>query len=318
MDSPIIQDGFLFENAPFRSCHASTIAETPDGLIAAWFGGTHEKHPDVGIWVARRDGERWLPPVEVATGTEESGKRYPTWNPVLFALSRNDLRLFYKVGPSPDTWWGMVLESADCGKIWSAPVRLPEGILGPIKNKPVALPDGTILSPTSTEHNGWRIHFERSTDGGETWTRHEVAGEGAIQPSVLLGRNGHLLAPCRSRRGGKLLLTESHDSGRTWSPLRELDLPNPNSGTDAVTLADGRHLLVYNHTSEKRTPLNLALSPDGIHWKRVWDLETEPGEYSYPAVIQGSDGTVHLTYTWNRTHIRYVALDPARLPDPMD
>jgi predicted neuraminidase len=314
MPSPVLQSEFIYKEAAFPSCHASTIAETPDGLITAWFGGTHEKHEDVGIWISRNQQGKWLPPVEVANGQESPIQRYPTWNPVLFQPKTGNLLLFYKVGPSPDTWWGMVMESADSGRTWSSPQRLPDGIWGPIKNKPVQLSDGTIISPTSTEHHGWRIHFERSTDGGKTWTRHEVEGEGAIQPSVLIGQEGKLLAPCRCRVGGRLFLTESDDNGLTWTPLRRLEVPNPNSGTDAVTLADGRHLLVYNHTEHGRSPLNIALSTDGVQWERVWDLETEPGEYSYPAVIASREGTVFITYTWKRKRIRFVALDPKRLP----
>ena len=90
-------------------------------------------------------------------------------------------------------------------------------------------------------------------------------------------------------------------------------MPNPSAGTDAVTLKDGRHLLVYNHTPKGRTPLNIAISRDGVTWQSVHVLESEPGEYSYPAVIQTSDGLVHVTYTWRRERIRHVVIDPATL-----
>ena len=80
-----------------------------------------------------------------------------------------------------------------------------------------------------------------------------------------------------------------------------------------MTLADGRFLLVYNHTPKGRTPLNVALSKDGIDWKPALVLENEPGEFSYPAVIQARDGLVHITYTWQRQRIRHVVVDPAKL-----
>jgi predicted neuraminidase len=92
------------------------------------------------------------------------------------------------------------------------------------------------------------------------------------------------------------------------------NLPNPNSGTDALTLKDGRHLLVYNHTDKGRSPLNVAISRDGRAWQPAVALETKPGEFSYPAVIQSADGLVHITYTWNREAIARVVLDPAKLP----
>jgi predicted neuraminidase len=92
-----------------------------------------------------------------------------------------------------------------------------------------------------------------------------------------------------------------------------IDLPNPNSGTDAVTLRDGRHLLVYNHTAKGRSPLNVAVSTDGDTWQAALVLENEPGEYSYPAVIQTADGLVHAVYTWKRQRIKHVVIDPAKL-----
>ena len=90
-------------------------------------------------------------------------------------------------------------------------------------------------------------------------------------------------------------------------------LPNPNSGIDAVTLGDGRHLLVYNHTAKGRSPLNLAISADGEEWKPVAVLENEPGEFSYPAVIQTKDGLVHISYTWKRQRVRHIVVDPKEI-----
>jgi predicted neuraminidase len=103
------------------------------------------------------------------------------------------------------------------------------------------------------------------------------------------------------------------DGGKSWSAVILTPLPNPSAGTDAVTLADGRHLLVYNHTPKGRTPLNVALSDDGKSWAAALVLESEPGEYSYPAFIQAPDGLVHVTYTWKRERIRHVVIDPKRL-----
>jgi predicted neuraminidase len=325
--SGLIQSEFVFETAPFASAHASTIVETRDGLVTAWFGGTNEGRPDVGIWVSRHERGGWTPPVEVATGVQPDGTRHPCWNPVLFAMPDKTLSLFYKVGPSPQTWWGMVRTSRDNGRTWSEARRLPDGILGPVKNKPVRLSDGTLISPSSTESNearsAWRLHFERSTDAGATWTavRPPAAADGApidaIQPSILIHPGGRLQAVGRSR-SGRIFETWSTDGGRTWTPVSLTALPNPSAGTDAVTLRDGRHLLVYNHTPKGRSPLNVAVSRDGKAWDAALVLEAEPGEYSYPAVIQSSDGRVHITYTWKRQRVKHVVVDPARLkPVPM-
>lgn len=213
----VLVNEFLYDSASFRSCHASTIEETPGGLVAACFGGTDEGEPDVGIWFARRDAARqkWSAPVEVANGVESKAKRYPCWNPVLYQQPGGALLLFYKVGPTPKSWWGMLITSGD--------------------------------------------------------------------------------------------------GGLTWTPLTATALPNPDSGIDAVNLKDGRMLLVFNPTQRGRSPLSVAISSDGRTWQAALDLETERGEFSYPAVICTADGKAHITYTWKRKKIKHVELDPAQL-----
>ena len=323
----VVGSEFVYESAPFASAHASTIVEAGNELVVAWFGGTREGAADVGIWLSRRTSAGWMPPIEVATGLQPDGTRFPCWNPVLFEAAVGDLRLFYKVGPSPQRWWGMELRSRDSGRTWMSPRRLPDGMLGPIKNKPLRLADGTLISPSSTESpdrpSTWRVHFERSEDAGRTWTTatpaQSVSGSAieAIQPSLLVHPRGRLQAVGRSR-SQRIFQTWSDDGGRTWTALTLAALPNPNSGIDALTLADGRHLIVYNHTTTGRSPLNVAVSRDGVVWEAAAVLESEPGEYSYPAVIQTRDGLIHVTYTWKRQRIRHVAIDPARLkPVPM-
>ncbi|PYQ82481.1 MAG: sialidase [Acidobacteria bacterium] len=325
--SAIVDSEFVFQTAPFASAHASTLVETSDGLVAAWFGGSREGAADVGIWLSRRVKGGWTRPVEVASGVEPDGTRHPCWNPVLFEMATGELWLFYKVGPGPQRWWGMIRTSRDAGRTWSNARRLPDGILGPIKNKPVRLSDGSIVGGSSTESpdrpSTWRVHFERSVDAGRTWTvaRPNASGErpeiDAIQPSILIHPREMLQAVGRSR-SGRVFETWSSDRGQTWAPLTLTALPNPDSGIDAVTLRDGRQLIVYNHTREGRSPLNVALSRDGRSWDAALVLEREPGEYSYPAVIQTADGHAHITYTWRRQRIKHVAIDPAKLtPVPM-
>jgi len=319
----VVRREFVFDTLPAPSVHASTIVEGPDALVAAWFGGTYEGADDVGIWASRLVDGSWSPPVEVARGAAPDGAPLPCWNPVLFGARDGSIRLFYKVGPSPQRWWGMATTSRDGGRSWAAPVRLPDGILGPIKNKPVTLPDGIIVSPSSTESTDdpsvWRVHFERSVDGGASWTASQPGTRGidAIQPSILVHADGRLEAVGRTR-SGRIFETWSSDDGAHWRDLALSVLPNPNSGIDAVTLRDGRFLLVYNHTASGRSPLNVAVSRDGSLWEAALVLERDEGEYSYPAVIQTSDGLVHITYTWRRRRIRHVVLDPELLnPVPM-
>ena len=317
---------FIYERASFPSAHASTIVETREGLVAAWFGGTAEGHPDVGIWLARHDGSRWSAPIEVATGLQAGGTRRPCWNPVLFLPSRGPLLLFYKVGPSPREWWGEVRTSTDAGRSWSAAIRLPAGILGPIRAKPVEL-GGELLAGSSTEDTGWVVHMERFLGLGaedvsrrlgaaEAWTKtgplNDPGELEAIQPTILVHTPARIQILCRSRQG---VIGEawSEDAGRSWSRMTRTSLPNPSAGIDAVRLADGRFLLAYNPTAAGRGKLEVAVSADGKAWRRGVLLEDSAGEYSYPAMIQARDGRVHVTYTWMRRRIKHIVLDPSSI-----
>jgi predicted neuraminidase len=315
--SGLVRSEFIFETAPFKSSHASTIVETKEGLLASWFGGPYERHPEVVIWTARFNGRNWSAPVQVADGIQEDGrKRYPCWNPVLFQPKAGPLLLFFKVGPSPSAWWGMLMTSTDHGKTWSRPRRLPDAQVGPVRNKPVQPPDGSLLCGSSTEDRGWRIHMERTPDLGATWERTPPLNEGKtpglIQPTILPWPSGKTQILCRSKQG-KVFESWMGGDWKNWSSPAPVSLPNPNSAIDAVMLKDGRALLVYNHSSASRSMLNVSLSREGERWQAALVLENQPAEFSYPAVIQSSDGLVHVTYTWRRERIKHVVIDPARL-----
>ncbi|MFQ5644521.1 MAG: exo-alpha-sialidase [Thiogranum sp.] len=315
-DPAVIADGFISARPAHAMSHASTIASSGGRLVAAWFAGSLESRPDVSIMVARNEGKGWSEPVEVANGKQHDGRRYACWNPVLFQPESGPLLLFYKVGKNPRSWWGMCTESSDHGRTWSTPRRLADGILGPIKNKPVQLANGEVLSPSSTESDYWRIHIEHSDNLGASWKRIHLFGDGApvaaIQPSILTHAESRLQLICRTRHK-RIAESWSSDGGKNWTGLQLTSLKNPNSGTDAVTLADGRQLLVYNRSSRRRTPLNIALSRDGRNWRDCLVLARGFGEYSYPAVIQADDGLVHVTYSWNLSRIRHVVIDPGKL-----
>jgi predicted neuraminidase len=330
--SPKTSQEFIFTSAPFSSAHASTIVELRNGdLLAAWFGGSHENAPDVAIRASRRVAGKWSAPFELV--------REPNiacWNPVLFHSSDGKLWLYYKFGPNARTWTGARLVSTDEAHAWSQPSHLPAGLLGPIKDKPLVLDDGTIVSGTSVEsYSSWAAWIDRSTDNGTTWTKIGPIGpitvasqpqtsqsnqsahvSGIIQPTIVPLANKHLRLYARSTSDiGRICIADSYDNGLTWTQAHPTDLPNPNSGIDAVALRDGRIVLIYNNTTTGRTPLNLAVSADGEHFKVFATLEDQPGEYSYPAIIQGKAGELDITYTWNRERIRFATMPLANIPD---
>ena len=395
----IVKDEFLYEHTFFPEAHASTIVETKKGdLVAAYFGGTHEKDPDVCIYVniKKKGSETWSTPILAADGVLDlsdprakmaglSGmdenttpatagpirrmlcglpakkgtqdedtydyrtkttrltnvpatlKRKACWNPVLFEMPNGELWLFFKIGSSVGDWTGWVTKSKDGGRTWSDKEPLPfdqEGraFLGPIKNKPEII-DGKLLCGSSTEGNGWRFHMEIYDLSTKQWKYIPVESTVAmktddmkqhpidcIQPSILKLKDGRLQVLMRTHNA-RLATSYSSDGGLTWTPVTLSEVENNQSGTDAVTMQDGRHVLIYNNfetlpMTKKgvRTPCSIALSDDGIHWQHVLTLEDSPiDQYSYPAIIQGKDGSLHCLYTWRRQRVAYKNIDLQKL-----
>ena len=394
-DPAIVKDEFLYDHTYFPEAHASTIVETKQGdLVAAYFGGTKERNPDVCIWVSikKKGQQEWCTPILAADGvlslsdprapmaglsgmTEETTpaangpirtvlcglpakkslpdeqnydyltkttrlsnvpttlKRKACWNPVLFEMPDGELWLFFKIGTTVGDWTGWLCRSKDGGRTWSDKEPLPrdaEGraFLGPIKNKPELI-DGRLLCGSSTEGKGWRFHMEILDLKTNTWTYVPVESTEAvktddnqphpidcIQPSILKLKDGRLQVLMRTHNA-RLATSFSSDGGNTWTPVTLSEVENNQSGTDAVTLADGRHALIYNNFETLpltpkgvRTPLSIALSDDGIHWQHRLTLEDSPiDQYSYPAIIQGRDGRLHCVYTWRRQRIAYKMID---------
>jgi predicted neuraminidase len=307
---------FIFDKPPTPSCHASTVVEIADGkLLAAWFGGKDEGAKDVQIWFARFDGQAWSTPEVVGTETGQ-----PCWNPVLFRTAKGTVHLWYKAGPSPQTWTGFVRTSTDNGQSFGKPAMLPAGLLGPVRAKPIQLKDGTILAGTSLEsHRNWTPYVDRSTDDGQTWTRSNPFPVpekfGQIQPTLFTvgDKQETVVALMRSKDPRKICKAVSTDGGKTFGPAEPTELLNPSAGIDVVRTAEGDLFLIYNPTERARTPISLARSTDdGKTWTKVTDLENEAGEFSYPAMIVGAKGTLEITYTWNRTHIKHESIDPKK------
>jgi predicted neuraminidase len=355
-------DGFIFQplvkgqtpSAVQPDNHASTLVELKNrDILAAWFAGSKEGAPDVAIYGARLHAGQWSAPVELARAA-----KLACWNPVLFHTLDGRLWLYYKVGDSPTTWTGLRKFSRDDGRTWSAAAKLPDGILGPIKDKPLVLPNGVIVSGSSVENGKWTAWVERSTDDGRSWhkfgpitvpdsldqpdagaraasaivqapvrpedegvvtTLYPPAPEtaGIIQPSIVSLGGHHLRLYARSKtKAARIAVADSADDGLTWSQARFIDLPNPNSGIDALRLRDGRIVLVFNNSYNRRSPLNLAVSQDGEHFTVVKTLEDGPGQYSYPAIVQAANGDLLMTYSYQRRTIKFVRLALSELPPP--
>lgn len=321
------------------SCHASTVLPLNDGhLLTAWFGGSGEGRADVGIWMAEKNEKGFASPRVVAQSM------LPHWNPVLYQFADGRIVLFYKVGMKIPHWKTMFIESFDGGKTFTEPQELVVGDLsggrGPVRNKPIRLKSGRILAPASTEQGVWKCFADISDDDGRTWRKSETIeiagleeyeqkllewlkkaeaseepverpvelkhGRGIIQPTLWESESG-VHAMMRSGEG-YIYRSDSTDGGEIWCAPYPTSLPNNNSGIDMTQMPDGTLLLVYNPVQESwgmRTPISIAQSKDnGLTWTKLCDLQTEPGEFSYPAIVSKGE-TVYITYTYKRENIAY-------------
>ena len=266
---------YAWEDVMFRSIAAAILS----WLIAFLVG------PKIIRWLMRKKvGDR---PEFNHVGLNELNKEKantPTMGGliILLAVLSATLLLAKLNNPFVQKAIILVITSDNGGKTWSESKRLPDGIIGPIKNKPILLTNGTLLSPTSTEHDGWKIQVEQSNDLGKTWTTSSDLNDGkvigAIQPTILTYGNDRIQLLSRTENG---FISEcwSENNGKTWSEMTQMTLPNPNSGIDAVTLKDGRQVLIYNPTGGDwgdRVPLSVAISRDGKKWQQLFDLESAP------------------------------------------
>ena len=317
-----VSENFILPSANLKMCHASTIIELSNkDLLATWFQGSYEGASDVSIWGSFYHENQWSIPQQLAIGFNRSNliqDRSDTlacWNPVLFKTPDNIIYLYYKVGKSPREWWGESISSRDDGKTWSSPILLSPQ-LGPVKNKPFITSKETWLFPTSTETlEDWNVFIERSSDFGTTWKTIALDTSNhakVIQPTLIQYPDGSIHALCRSDQNC-IMESVSVDDGKTWSPLTKTKILNPNSGIDAVSKKNGVIFLVCNPMESGkewvngRNQLDIDISFDGQEWFDIYHLENEKeGEFSYPAIIQTSDGLIHITYTYNRTNIKHL------------
>ncbi|MBS0604902.1 MAG: exo-alpha-sialidase [Verrucomicrobia bacterium] len=332
----VLSEEFLSPAWEQYDCHSSSLVQNADGeILVVWKAGLGKGKSNfdiaskVGIWQVRFDGKSWSDAEKVHFEPDTV-----VWNPVLGQLASGELLLFFRAGAYPWLSTAFMKRSMDGGKVWSDPAYLPAGIVGPSKNKPLVLKDGTMLCPSSTQvgdtdgiYPATAVWIDFTSDGGQSWNKSKplvIPGQpfGAIEPALFFDQENNLRLLCRDRAcriggtEGMIWTAVSQDNGKTWSPLEKTDLPNPDSAFDVVDLGEGELVLIYNHSHTQRFPLSIAISRDGGKtWERKCDLEEKTGEF--PAAIQTGDKKIHVAYAYEiesgQRRIKHAVLDADRL-----
>lgn len=321
-DPSLISEYFLGgDKVGNKHSHASTMAENDQGLFMTWFGGTSIGNRDVKIYFSQYKDASWTQPQIIVQQDEIEDDKVALYNPVIFASGPKQLTVYYKIGTSPSKWEGRYIISDDAGKTWSKRTIIPKGFLGPTKNKPLRLKNGTVLMPSSDESKKWQISVETQTKSGE-WkkTLLPLPGKNLIQPSLLYFADNAIEMLCRSKaaqKGAENYIHEawSFDQGKTWTTPKPTKLKNPNSGIDAIAIDGQVGFLVHNDSFSSRSILRLKRTQDrGKTWEAVKTLVDEKeGEYSYPSIMQDRSGKLHISFSWLRRKIKHIVIDLQKL-----
>jgi len=318
--------------------HSATAIELANNdIMAFWYGGTREGHKDVMIyqntWYNKT--KQWGKEKSLISRafTKESTKRYirKLGNPVVTRGTDNSIWLFY-VSVSVGGWAGSSINltrSHDEGKTWSAPRRL---ITSPflnlstlIKGTPIHYTDGSIGLPVYHELIGKFGELIKLNSKGEVTNKIRMSwGKTSLQPIIFTTSANDAVAMMRYQGPppNRILIQSSNDAGLSWTPVKKSPLPNPGAGIIGLKLTKTADLLLaFNNDDEEREDMSLALSKDqGKTWQLSQVIEEnrleapdKDQQFAYPWLLQTENGTIHLLYTWHKTHIKHVVFNEAWL-----
>lgn len=331
---------------PTPSAHAATLAEVLPGdaafaasagqrlapvqLIAAWFGGSREGAADVSLYQSEwRVDASWSPAHEIMTrqkAERELGRNIRKLGNPLIVTEPGRLHLFF-VSVSYGGWAGSAInrsQSTDGGKNWQPAQRI---VTSPffnlstlVRNQGAWLTDGSLGLPVYHEFVNKHGEWLRLNPEGRVLAKERMAMPRAtLQPAVVALDGQHAVAALRDAGPGEnqVQWSETRDAGRSWQGSSARAIPNPNSAVAMIGLRDGTLLMACNPIGGNRNRLALLRSSDqGSTWTLAHVVEestNDRDEFSYPALIQDSTGTIHLVYTWMRQGIRHAHFTQAWL-----
>ena len=330
---PEPQAHFIPETAA-PSVHAGAAILLNDGnLRAFWFAGSREGAKDVVIQTAVFDTQASIwgkPEVVIDRLAAEKGlARYikKLGNPLPVRSNQGKLQL-YVVTVSVGGWAGSSIswiESSDEGVSWSRPQRLittPALNLSTLIKAPgFDFTDGTQGLPVYHEWMGKFGELIR-VDGGRVIDKRRISsGRALLQPIVFIDAPEKAVAYFRQARSAgppRIASAQTENAGQSWSSSADLDLANPNAAIAGLQLPNGDRLIVLNDLESARHRLVLALAPAGTsNWSVIAELESDQTltnglyrEFSYPSLLLGANGAVHLVYTYDRKRIKHIEFDP--------
>ncbi|MDN3687856.1 sialidase family protein [Cyclobacterium jeungdonense] len=185
--------------------------------------------------------------------------------------------------------------------------------------KPLILQSGRMLLPLYSDGFNFSL-VAISDDDGKTWAAsNPIVGRGPIQPALAQRENGEIMAIMRDSGDAPNRLQRSYstDEGVTWTASEKSTIPNTAS-VELLVLDNGSWIFLGNDVDDGRYKLSMYISDDeGRTWRGKMYLEDEKkgyGGFSYPSLIQDTDGMVHVTYSYHLEEggksIKYVKINP--------
>lgn len=146
---------------------------------------------------------------------------------------------------------------------------------------------------------------------GDDWQSFSVLGSSselaAEEPLAYALPDGHLVALFRdNRKSGYLYRSFSTDQGRTWTTPKQTNFPDATSKLHGLRLSDGRYVLVSNANPQKRDPLTISLSDDGLVFNHI--LYLVGGRHvDYPHVLE-HDGHLFVAFAGSKQSVEVLKI----------
>ncbi len=252
--------------------------------------------------------ERGILKYRTSTDYQDAGAPNWDWQDIILLKPGEGFADAMKVGfkelQYPEPMWAeyanaytrMLVESA------KDPIKRDAGWMP--RTPVLTLKSGRIVLPLYSD--GFNVSLVAySDDLGKTWAASApIVGLGNIQPAVVERKDGTLKAYMRDNGVDprRIIEATSTDQGETWTIGTDMDFPNPGASISACALKGGRWVMVYNDAENGRHNLAIALSEDeGKTWPHKKTLESSADRsrsFAYPTVMEGSDGNIHLSYSY--------------------